>query len=397
MAKTNTPTTSPKKQEKAPKKGQQHKKASRLYLIFANIITGCSLVSVVLLCISVGSTYISPGKIRILSLAGLAFPFFLGGTIFMLFISLIFAWRRSWIPFVGLLLCSSTIYDYFPINLPSPAPKQSLKIMTYNTSNFGLWTGSNKQKNTKDGDNRLVRDIILESPDIVGFQEGFNGNQYTKHVRPILKRNGFYADTVRTSESNIGCFSRYPILEKKVISHIERNDAAVFKIKLSNADTLHFIVMHLKSMELSTEDRNIFQNNVENFRDNDTDDSLDYKGLFHVARKIARASEPRAQQAENVAKYIEENKDKNIIVCGDFNDTPVSYTYRTIINAGNLEDAFVQAGNGLGRTFNRHAMVVRIDHILYGEDFWEPHAAHVLDRPDRSDHNAVTVHLRRKK
>ena len=40
MAKTNTPTTSPKKQEKAPKKGQQHKKASRLYLIFANIITG---------------------------------------------------------------------------------------------------------------------------------------------------------------------------------------------------------------------------------------------------------------------------------------------------------------------------------------------------------------------
>ena len=269
--------------------------------------------------------------------------------------------------------------------------------MTYNTSNFGLWTGSNKQKNTKDGDNRLVRDIILESPDIVGFQEGFNGNQYTKHVRPILKRNGFYADTVRTSESNIGCFSRYPILEKKVISHIERNDAAVFKIKLSNADTLHFIVMHLKSMELSTEDRNIFQNNVENFRDNDTDDSLDYKGLFHVARKIARASEPRAQQAENVAKYIEENKDKNIIVCGDFNDTPVSYTYRTIINAGNLEDAFVHAGNGLGRTFNRHAMVVRIDHILYGEDFWEPHAAHVLDRPDRSDHNAVTVHLRRKK
>ena len=52
---------------------------------------------------------------------------------------------------------------------------------------------------------------------------------------------------------------------------------------------------------------------------------------------------------------------------------------------------------GLGRTFNRHAMVVRIDHILYSEDFWEPHAAHILDRPDRSDHNAVTVHLRRKK
>ncbi|MBR4127883.1 MAG: endonuclease/exonuclease/phosphatase family protein [Bacteroidaceae bacterium] len=397
MAKTNTPTTSPKKQEKAPKKGQQNKKASRLYLIFANIITGCSLVSVVLLCISVGSTYISPEKIRILSLAGLAFPFFLGGTIFMLFISLIFAWRRSWIPFVGLLLCSSTIYDYFPINLPSPAPKQSLKIMTYNTACFGLWTGQNKSKNTKDGDNRLVRDIILESPDIVGYQEGIGGNQYTKHVRPILKRNGFYADSIRANESYLGCFSRYPILEKEVISCVEGNNAAVFKIKLSNADTLYFIVMHLKSMGLTAEDRDIFKDNVDNLRDENNEEDLDFQGLFHVARKIARASEPRAQQADNIARYIEDNKHRNLIVCGDFNDTPVSYTYRTIASAGNLDDAFVQAGNGLGRTFNRHAMVVRIDHILYGEDFWEPHAAHVLDRPDRSDHNAVTVHLKRKK
>ena len=397
MAKTASKTTDNKKQNAAPKKGQKSSKVSHLYTIVANILTGFSLVTVVLLCISVASTYISPEKIRILSLAGLAFPFFLGGTIFMFFITLLFAWRRSWIPLLGLLLCSNTIYNYFPINLPSPAPKQSLKVMTYNTATFGLWTGQNKSKNTKDGDNRLVRDIILESPDIVGYQEGFGGHQYTKHVRPILKRNGFYADSIRANESYLGCFSRYPILEKEVISCVENNNAAVFKIKLSNADTLHFIVMHLKSMGLTAEDRDIFKDNVDNLRDENNNEDLDYKGLFHVARKIARASEPRAQQADAIARYIEENKHRNLIVCGDFNDTPVSYTYHTIASAGNLEDAFIQAGNGLGRTFNRHSMVVRIDHILYGEDFWEPHAAHVLNRPDRSDHNAVTVHLKRKK
>ena len=378
-----------------PSKGK-NKKSSRLYTIVANIITGFSLVTVLLLCLSVASTYISPEKIRLLSLAGLAFPIFLGGTVFMFFISLLFAWRRSWIPLVGLLLCSTTVYQYFPINFPSPAPKQSLKVMTYNTAGFGMWTGSNKNKNDNNGDNRLVRDILRENPDIVGYQEGFYGSQYHEHVEPMLKRNGMYHKSVLSSDNYIGCISRYPILETDTICKTDVTNAVLFKIKLSNADTLYFVVTHLKSMGLSEEERKTFKENVEQLRDDDSNDSLNYDGLFHLARKIARASEPRARQADIIAKFIEENKHRNLIVCGDFNDTPVSYTYQTIASAGNLDDAFVQSGNGLGRTFNRHAMVVRIDHILYGADYWEPHAAHILDRPDRSDHNAVAVYLRRK-
>ena len=377
-----------------PSKGK-NKKSSRLYTIVANIITGFSLVTVLLLCLSVASTYISPEKIRLLSLAGLAFPIFLGGTVFMFFISLLFAWRRSWIPLVGLLLCSTTVYQYFPINFPSPAPKQSLKVMTYNTAGFGLWTGSNKNKNDNNGDNRLVRDILRENPDIVGYQEGFYGSQYHKHVEPMLKRNGMYHKSVFSSDNYIGCISRYPIIETDTICKTDITNAALFKIKLSNADTLYFVVTHLKSMNLTSEERQNFKENIDELRDKDDDDSLDYKSLLHLARKVARASEPRAQQADIIAKFIAENKHRNLIICGDFNDTPVSYTYNTIINAGNLEDAFVQTGNGLGRTFNRYAMVVRIDHILYSKDFWEPHAARVINRPDRSDHNAVTVHLKR--
>lgn len=378
-----------------PSKGKKNT-PSRLYSIVANIITGFSLATVLLLCLSVASAYISPETVRLLSLAGLAFPFFLGGTVFMFFISLLFAWRRSWIPLLGLLLCGPTVYRYFPINLPSPAPKQSLKVMTYNTAGFGLWTGDNKSKNDDEGNNRLVRDILRENPDIVGYQEGFYGSSYTKHVEPMLKRNGMYHKSVLANGNYIGCISRYPILETDTICKTDVPNAVLFKIKLSNADTLHFIVMHLKSMSLSEEERKTFKENVDQLRDDDDTDSLNYAGLFHLARKIARASEPRAKQADIIAKYIKENKHRNIIVCGDFNDTPVSYTYKTIASAGNLDDAFVEAGNGLGRTFNRHAMVVRIDHILYSADYWEPHAAHVLNRPDRSDHNAVAVYLRRK-
>ena len=379
-----------------PTKGK-HKKRSSLYIIVANIITGCSLATVLLLLLSVGSVYVSPEKIRILSLAGLTFPVFLCGTVFMFFVSLLFAWRRSWIPLVGLLLCSSSIRNYFPINFPSPAPKQSLKVMTYNTGTFGMWTGANRDKNDKDGNNRLIRDILRENPDIIGYQEGMGGATYTNHVEPQLKRNGLYHKSHQSHGSQIGCISRYPILESQTICKSTADEAVLFKIKLSNADTLYFVVLHLKSMDISNEEKENFKENINQLRNDSTDTSIDYQGLTHLARKIARASEPRAKQADTIAQFIEENKHRNLIVCGDFNDTPVSYTYHTIASAGNLEDAFVQTGNGLGRTFNRYAMVVRIDHILYGKDFWEPHAARIINRPDRSDHNAVTVHLVRKK
>ena len=393
--KTEKKPTKPKATAKKPT--TKGKKRSRLYTFVANTITGFSLATVLLLLIAVLSTYISPEHFRLLSLMGLAFPVFLVGTLLMLLISLLVCWRRAWIPLVGLLLCYEAIDSYFPINFPSPAPKDCLKVITYNTSGFGLWTDSIKDKNNKKGDNRLILEIVKEQPDIVGYQEGFGGNQYDKHVRPILKRNNYHTSSVNIGGAHLGCFSKYPIVDKGILCKMGGNGAAVFKIKLATNDTLFFVVTHLKSMQLSSGDRALFQDNVDQLRDEDTDGTYDVEGLSHVARKIARASVPRALQADTIAQFIANNPHRNIIVCGDFNDTPVSYTYRTIANAGNLSDAFVETGNGIGRTFNRNAMVVRIDHILYSNEHWEPYGARILNRPDRSDHNAVSTYLERKK
>lgn len=385
------PKTSPKN---TSSKG---KRRSRLYTIVANIITGFSLATVLLLLMSVASTYISPEVSKYLSLLGLAFPIFLGGTLLMLLISLIFTWRRSWIPLVGLLLSWNSIFSYFPVNIPSPAPKESLKILSYNTASFGLYTDSTTKKNNEDGDNRLVLDIIKEQPDIVGYQEGFGGAQFDNHVLPILKRNNYHAASVNLGGSYLGCFSKYPVVDKEILCQMGGNGAALFKIQLSAVDTLYFVVTHLKSTSLSADDRNTFEANMDQLYDENDKESVGYTDLSTVASKIAEASVPRALQVDSVAQFIEQNAHRNLVVCGDFNDTPVSYTYRKIINSGNLADAFVESGNGLGRTFNRYAMVVRIDHILYSTNHWKPYEAHIIDRPDRSDHNAVSVYLKRKK
>jgi endonuclease/exonuclease/phosphatase (EEP) superfamily protein YafD len=70
----------------------------------------------------------------------------------------------------------------------------------------------------------------------------------------------------------------------------------------------------------------------------------------------------RALQAQVVKDNINRSPFP-VIVVGDFNDTPVSYTY-TKIRKG-LNDAFINSGYGAGFTYIGNYPRNRIDYILY--------------------------------
>lgn len=56
-----------------------------------------------------------------------------------------------------------------------------------------------------------------------------------------------------------------------------------------------------------------------------------------------------------------------MIVCGDFNDTPMSYTYRRM--RGDFIDAFKRKGQGMVFTYRRLMGVLRIDYLFHSDDF----------------------------
>ena len=85
-------------------------------------------------------------------------------------------------------------------------------------------------------------------------------------------------------------------------------------------------------------------------------------GARLLIRKLAEASAIRAPQADTIAHEIAASPHPYIIVCGDFNDTPISYAHRTI--AQDLDDAFTQSGRGLGISYNQNRFYFRIDNIL---------------------------------
>ena len=77
-------------------------------------------------------------------------------------------------------------------------------------------------------------------------------------------------------------------------------------------------------------------------------------------------------------------------MCGDFNDTPLSYTYR-LMSRG-LQDAFREKGRGFSHTYRGFYNTVRIDYVLVSDDFEV--LSYEVPSVEFSDHHPVFVRLK---
>ena len=115
--------------------------------------------------------------------------------------------------------------------------------------------------------------------------------------------------------------------------------------------------------------------------------------VFSLVRKLSAAARVRSTQTDSIMQYIERNKEYPMILCGDFNDSPISYPRREISTA--LTDAYKASGIGPGFSFNRDGMFVRIDHIFCSKH-WKPFGATVDRSIKHSDHYPIYAFLKRK-
>ena len=120
--------------------------------------------------------------------------------------------------------------------------------------------------------------------------------------------------------------------------------SVAYRLKVKDREVL-LINNHLETTGLSLEDRRQFKNLVIGKLQVDTAEET--SKLLVV--KLAEATKKRAPEAEAVAKYIQQHKEQSIILCGDFNDGPISYAHRTI--AKNLTDCYIASGNGPGISY----------------------------------------------
>lgn len=342
--------------------------------------TGCAAA----LLLSIVSQYVSPDTAAVSALLCLAFPLFfiLSGIALAIGVALR---HKAWVaPLIALIVSLPALRTYCPINLPHAltAEADTLRVITFNTRNFG------GHESGADGRNFVAAYMLDAAADIVCFQEGATEAEfYQEHVKPLLIARYPYADILRKhGQSPMGIFSRWPIVDCETVTRSGTNLVRAYRIVRAAGDTLRVVNCHLSSIGLSEEQRELYSNAVRGYVARDDEAG----GARAVVRAFLRAARRRALVADTVAQYVEKHRGESLIVCGDLNATPVSYEVRRV--KGELTDCFRAAGNGIGRSFCRDAIVVRIDHMFCSDD-WQPAQCRVVPVETLSDHYPLVATL----
>ena len=337
------------------------------------------------------SPYVNPARWWLNGFTGLIVPYLLLALLFFIVFWLLVKPLLVFIPLLTLALGWQQISVVFAWHPGSGFSKKRhdniLRIVDWNVQSFN---GLSKNKEIKKLiPNELAASILKFQPDVICMQEFNNASNadnislFSKHYRyhyfsrDYLRANGNY-------QSGCIIFSKFPIIDSGKIQYPVA-ESLIYADILKGEDTIRIYTTHLQSFKFKKAD----YNDIEKIKDQD-DESLEAsKSIF---RKMKLAFSRRGIQANIVRDEMDKSPYPSII-CGDFNDVPNSYAYFHI--KGERQDAFLQKGFAIGRSFIALAPTLRIDYILPSQQF-EVKQFDMVDE-DLSDHIMLVTDILLKK
>lgn len=365
---------------------------NKVWRLIQYVIYITNILFVIAMIVSAYSSYFLPEKYAYISCLGIIFPFLLFANLLYFFFWLLVRRKYALLSFIACVACSVQIYTICPIHLFNfSVPKDAIKFLSYNA--MGL---SKKSKDCSYNPMTILNYINESKADIVCIQEYIpskspKGYQATK-IDKILNNYPYhtYLKFRPKAPNGVACYSKYPILSSHVLPYKSRfNGGVIIDIKWGK-DTLSVINNHLESNGITKEDRTIYKDIIVH----QDADKLPVGGL-KLLKKVAEATIVRGKQARIAQQVVDSllRRNRSVIMCGDFNATPISYTLRTVSES--LDNAFVRSGCGLGVSYNRGGFYFRIDHILYSKDL-ETYYCKVDNSIKESDHYPIWCYLKKK-
>lgn len=347
------------------------------------MVAGANIATIILMILVGYSDRLNPADHPILSCVGMTFPFFLLANIFFLFFWLVFKIRMVWIPLLGYLLAYVPISIYLPLNLrTSKVPEDAIKVVSYNVCAYG---GNFKYEQGFE----KVRDWLFEEdPDIVCLQEDVD--TWRRYCFIHYKKKYAYNDTVCFNEefmNGMGIHTRFPIIRRERIPYRSLYNGSVAWYLNINGDTVLVINNHFEGTHLNNKARHTYQEILKGDIKGAAARSESQKLLVTLAESAAK----RAPQVQAVRRYIEEHSQYPIILCGDFNDNPISFSRHEMAEV--LNDCFKSTGRGLGLSYKQKGFYFRIDHIFCSDDI-KPYNCYVDHKMDASDHYPMICWLK---
>ena len=347
--------------------------------LIVNLLTLLALVVGLSLVLVGFSDHLPPEKHPLLACVGMVFPGVLVLNVVMLLVMLSVRWRRAWIPMAAFVVAYVPIRTYVPLHFATEnidTQKGHLRLMTYNVCGYG---GNYKYEHALD---TVTNYIMAQNADIVCIQE-----EQTKKQKAVERWSELYPynDTLSMGVAGgkyvniMGIHTHLPIIRRERIEYESRCNGSVAYFLQSGSDTIIVINNHLESTHLTEKDRTQYSEILKGNKERQQAE----EEMFTLLEKLSEGMVQRAPAAKAVHSYVEAHRHYPIIVCGDFNDTPISYARHVI--AQGLTDCYAEAGCGPGLSYNRKGFNFRIDHIFCSPHF-TPVMCKVDSKMDASDH-----------
>lgn len=318
------------------------------------------------------SSFFDPRCYNVIPFTGLFLPVLLVIDLIS-FIYLILSRRVIFSCFIAAVLIFGSVgagYKLTNLFHPKINPAgDNIRVMTFNIGGNRIgWKNQNTLK-------EMARFIKTENIDILCIQEYPSNERACESLRKELDFLPFRAFTEKEGGYlKIAVFSRFPIQNTKCILFDNSVNNAIFTDLTIDNKTVRLVSAHMQTTSLK-------ENQI-------------YSGwnqpntIYQAIKNLNYNLKMRASQA-NLIKDEIKLSEFPVIFCGDMNDPPTSYTYK-IIKSG-LKDGFEECGEGIGHTFQGFFNLLRIDYILYSNDFTG--IKYYSPNQSFSDHNPVIMDL----
>ncbi len=295
---------------------------------------------------------INPNSAGIISTLGLIAPF-----IYVLLFILTLYWLLRW-RWVAIPMTILSVVALFSLTLffrpelkryyEKQYPRNAIRVLTYNTRSFIDDNGAR----CVDSIGTMIRAI---NPDIVCFQEMGFSNLVDSILQP-LKYKPLPKSLSRINLSPM-VYSRHPIVHAERIDTMRNFAWADMVIR---RDTIRVFNTHLHTTAIRRDEEQYIENHQY------LEEDGDMTKLRSIVGRLSANNKQRSVQVDTIAQIIALSP-YPVIVCGDFNDIPISYTYHRMSDG--LNDAFRQVGRGYSSTYRGFFDMLRIDYVLYDENF----------------------------
>ncbi len=197
--------------------------------------------------------------------------------------------------------------------------------------------------------------IAQEKSQIFCFQEVPNLPYAIKKCRALKQNPVDPAYKTIQGKGSLGILTKLPVIKtQSKYFESSTNGYQWADIKWNDRQIIRVFNVHLQSNGITGMTEEVRKNG--NLKEKKT-----WSRIKGIMGRYKKAAQKRALQAEEIAKEIQESPHP-VIICGDFNDVPLSYSYR-ILSMG-LQDSFKEKGNGFATTYTGPIPGLRIDYIF---------------------------------